>query len=263
MAKLAVVEDVPQGEPKLQRPRIVVALGKQGTGKTFFLRYYIERGAKDRKRPLKLVDADPHNSTLLKHYKGTFSPESSAIEDRRVYLEHAIRTLHLSTADGNPYDLLVDIGGGDLLVPKLARDVAFTETVEAIGIELITFYMIHPSPEGLEYFQTLDDAGFRPERLGLVFNGGLVHGDRKPARAFEAVLEAPLIRTLLERGAKPLFMPALANDTVEAIGDLHVPAFADALPKLDFFHQPRLKIWLAEKMEKEIAQYLIEWGWLV
>jgi hypothetical protein len=265
MAKLSIIEaDTPQISqvPQLH-PRIVTALGKQKAGKTYFLRYYVERGAKDRQRPLKLVDADPHNDTLRQHYKDAASPDSSGIEDRRISLERSIDEQLSAAADGRPYDALWDIGGGDLLVPKLARDVQFTDTIEDVGIDLIVFYMLSPSLSDLEYFQTLEDAGFRPKRLGLVFNAGLIQGDRKPDRAFDAMLDQPLVMTLIERGAKPLFMPALAADCVEAVEKTKSVTFHDAISKVGTWHKMRLRTWLDQKMEEEIAKPLGDLGWLI
>lgn len=261
MGKLAVVDA--EGVPATGRPRIVTALGKQRSGKTYFLRWYVERGAKHRARELRLIDADPHNDTLRQHYPGAVSPESSALEDRRISLETAIRDQREAASAGRPYDALIDVGGGDLLMGRLARDVRFTEAVEQIGLELIVFYMLSPSLSDLEYFQGLDDAGFVPKRLALVFNAGLIQGDRQPERAFDAMLEAPLVEKLVSQGATPLFMPALAADCVEAIEKSGARTFLEAIPKVGMWHEMRLQTWLGQKMETQIAKPLAELGWLI
>lgn len=259
MGKLAVVE----AAASEARPKFVTALGKQKSGKTYLLRWMVERGAKDRVRDLNLIDADPHNDTLRQHYPGAMSPESSALEDRRISLEAAIREQQEAAVSGRPYDALVDVGGGDLLMSRLARDVRFTDTMEQIGIDLIAFYMLSPSLSDLEYFQALEDAGFRPKRLGLVFNAGLIQGDRRPERAFDAMLDAPLVRKLVERGAKPLFMPALAADCVEAVERSGANTFHEAIPKVGMWHEMRLETWLKQSMEDQVAKPLSELGWLV
>lgn len=267
MAKLAVVEDAPQGEPKFQRPRLITALGKQKAGKTLFLQYYIERSAGGRQRPLKLVDADPHNDTLLQHYAEALSPDSSGLDDRRIFLEQVVRDQAAAMDKSNPHDVLVDIGGGDLLLSRLARDVRFTDTLDGIGIELIAFYMLSPFLSDLDYFQKLEESGFHPKRLALVFNAGLIPGDRRPDRAFDAMMSAPLILKLLNRGAQVLFMPSLASDCVEAVERIRtehgVVTFRDTLSLLDVWHRSRLETWLDQKMETQVAKHLIDWGWLV
>jgi hypothetical protein len=259
MAKLALASDQDVGQ--VRRPRIITALGKQRSGKSMFIRYYIERGASDRYRPLKMVDADPHNDTLHQHYPEAFTPGSTGIEDRRISLEQCIRQQMAETA--SPYDAIWDLGGGDLLMSRLAQDVQFTETVERIGIDLIVFYMLSPSLSDLEYFRSLEEAGFRPKRLGLVFNAGLIQGDRVPERAFDAMLADPLIKTLGERGARPMFMPALASDCVEAVEGTKSHTYRAAITQVGMWHEMRLTTWLDDKMEKNIANPLLDLGWLV
>jgi hypothetical protein len=250
-------------ENPVSRARLVTALGKQRSGKTYLLRWFIERSANARRRPMKLIDADPHNDTLRRHYTDAVTPGSSALEDRRISLQTAIREQHAAASAGTPYDALWDIGGGDLLMARLAREVRFSQTVDQIGIDLIVFYMLSPSLSDLEYFQMLEDAGFRPKNLCLIFNAGLIQGDRRPDRAFDAVLAAPLVKALTDRGARALFMPALASDTVEAIEATGASTFRDALQKLDIWDQMRVQTWLDEAMETEIAKPLAEWGWLL
>lgn len=260
VAKLATIST----EPDVRRPRMITALGKQTRGKSLLLRYLIERSATSRSRPLRVIDADPHNQTLDRHFDGALMPGSTALEDRRVFLEQAIRDQRNAARDGVSYDVVADVGGGDLLLCKLAREIRFTETVDRSGIDLIAFYVIGPSIGDLEYFQSLTDAGFLPKHLALVFNAGLVSGDRSPDKAFDQILRAPLIHDLMSRGAIPLFMPALTSDCVEAIEKSGARTFREALPKLeDLMHEMRLETWLDQAMERQIAQRLVELGWLV
>lgn len=248
-----------------RRPRIITALGKQTRGKSLLLRWLIERGAATRSRPLTILDADPHNQTLARHFDGVVTPGSTALEDRRVFLEQSIRDQRDAARAGTPYDVVADVGGGDLLLSRLAHEIRFTETVDRSGIDLTAFYLLGTNIGDLEYFQSLDDAGFHPKHLALVFNAGLVSGDRSPERAFDMMLKAPLVHKLIEqRGAIPLFMPALTSDCVEAIEKSGARTFREALPKLeDLMHEMRLETWLDQAMEKQIAQRLVELGWLV
>jgi hypothetical protein len=108
----------------------------------------------------------------------------------------------------------------------------------------------------------LEEKGFRPRRHALIFNTGLIQGDRKPDRAFDAMFKAPLIEKLVSRGAAPLFMPSLPADCVEAIEKTGSPTFVGALPNLDIWHQMYLETWL-QKMNEEIAKPLMDLGWLV
>jgi hypothetical protein len=259
MAKLAVVENDPGA---VARPRIITALGKQGGGKTLLLRYLIERGVAVRSRPLKLLDADPHNGTLRQHYADAETPGSSSTEDRRVSLEQAVRNQHAAARDGSLYDALWDIGGGDLLMARLARRAHFTETLERVGVDLIVFYLLSPEMSDLEYFQGLEDAGFKPRNLALVFNAGRIQGDRRADRAFDATMKSALVHKLVERGARPLFMPALESDCMKAADETKESTFRAALSKLDMWHEIYLRSWLDEAMEEQIAKPLIEWGWL-
>lgn len=261
MPRLAVIDGA-HDVATISRPRIITALGKQTAGKTHFLRWYVERSTNLRTRPLKLIDADPHNSTLAHHFEDAAVTGSAATEDRRITLEGAMRAQLAAAKSGDTYDALWDIGGGDLLMPRLAREVRFSETVEMIGIELVVFYVLGPSVSDLTYFDQLEEAGFRPKNLGLIFNAKLISGERKANLAFEAMLDAPLVKALVGRGARPLFMPALAADCVEAIEQSGAKTFREALPLLDMWHQIRLQHWLDEAMETQLAKPLIDCGWL-
>jgi hypothetical protein len=256
---------VTQGDAQVDvRPRIVVPLGKQRSGKTTLLRWMIERGAVRRTRPLKLMDADPHNDTLRQHYPEAESPGSTGIDDRRVSLENAIRVQRQSAREGNPYDTYWDVGGGDLLMSRLAHEIAFTSAVDRAGLDLIAYYVLTPSLSDLDYFKALDAAGFRPQRLGLICNAGAVNGDRSPAKAFEPLLSDPFVVALMEHGAIPLFMPALAADAFEAIRQSGAKTFRDALVKMDdFMHETRLGDWLDVAMEEGIGKRLDALGWFV
>jgi hypothetical protein len=245
-------------KPVPRRPRIVTALGKQTSGKTLFLRWYVERAG----RPMTLIDADPHNSTLSEHYPSATVVGSTGIEDRRIFLEDAIRHQLRADQEGISYDALWDVGGGDLLMARLARDVHFTDTLDKLGIDLTVFYVLSPSLSDLDYFQSLDDASFLPRRLGLIFNAGRIPGDRKASAAFDGMLQHPFIEKLIGRGAKPLFMPALAADCMEAVEKSEAKTFRDAIGKLDMWHEMRLTTWLDDRMEKALAKPLIELGWL-
>jgi hypothetical protein len=231
---------VTQGDAQVDvRPRIVVPLGKQRSGKTTLLRWMIERGAVRRTRPLKLMDADPHN-------------------------ENAIRVQRQSAREGNPYDTYWDVGGGDLLMSRLAHEIAFTSAVDRAGLDLIAYYVLTPSLSDLDYFKALDAAGFRPQRLGLICNAGAVNGDRSPAKAFEPLLSDPFVVALMEHGAIPLFMPALAADAFEAVRQSGAKTFRDALAKMDdFMHETRLGDWLDVAMEEGIGKRLDALGWFV
>lgn len=233
------------------------------THNTMLIRWLAERGAADRPRPMRLLDADPHNQTLSRYLPGTLSPDSVSLEDRRVWIEQQIREQRNAIRAGAPFDAILDLGGGDLLLQRLAYEVRFTETVDKAGIDLTAFYMLGPSLDDLEYFQSLDDAGFAPRRLGLVFNAALVPAGRDPALAFDSMTKAPLIELLVKRGAVPFFMPALAAECVEAVEKSGARTFREAIPKLEMWDEMRLETWLNDSMEEQIAKPLAEMGWLV
>jgi hypothetical protein len=132
------------------------------------------------------------------------------------------------------------------------------------GLDLIAYYVLTPSLSDLDYFKALDAAGFRPQRLGLICNAGAVNGDRSPAKAFEPLLSDPFVVALMEHGAIPLFMPALAADAFEAVRQSGAKTFRDALAKMDdFMHETRLGDWLDVAMEEGIGKRLDALGWFV
>jgi len=234
-----------------RRPKLVVTLGRGSKGKSVLLRYVAETSA--RSRPLRIVDADPSNDSLSRFFPGeAVSPQSLDEEDRRVWLEKEFWDMI-----ERRYDMLLDVGGGDLLVKRLGAEVGLAQALEAEGIDLIAIHMLGPDLDDLHYLEDVETKGLlQPKHTVLMLNAGLVPPTSRPSAAFATVLESPIVKRVRAdetngRQVLLVVMPCLpCMRDIEAAG---LPNFASALTPqgrkmIGPFNVVRVRRWLNEEM---------------
>ena len=106
---------------------------------------------------------------------------------------------------------LVDLGGGDLLLKQLAREIGLVPFLERHDIRPVALHLIGPDRDDLAYLHDVEQDGlFAPTATVLVLNEALVPARRAIRTAFQdTVLKHPTFLTTLERGAKVVWMPRL------------------------------------------------------
>src|ERR1700680_1102801 len=100
----------------LQRvePRLFVPLGRGSRGKTFVLRWMIER-AQAAGRDVVVADLDRTNRTLSEFFEGVVSPPSADDRDALEFL-----SMLLERQIEERFSLAIDFGGGDLILKRMA-----------------------------------------------------------------------------------------------------------------------------------------------
>jgi hypothetical protein len=230
------------------RPRLVVALGRGRTGKSTFLRYVAETSS--RTRPLRILDADPNNQTLCKHFPDAERPDIVDGAERHGWVESQIERMVLAAAgEGDVHDALLDLGGGDRLMKRLGKEVGLVPALEEAGVDVTAVHMIGPHDADLTFLDEVETSGlFSPRRVLVILNGGLA-GDRSVAKAFGSVTTSPVLEKIgsAARGGRIMVMPPLACMSV--LEEKDAPSFAWCLTDegrraVGIFNAQRVRTWL-------------------
>ncbi|UZO94917.1 hypothetical protein [Roseomonas mucosa] len=200
---VAEAEPAAQAAASPDRGRLIVPLGRGARGKTWWTRWAVER-AQQAGRPVVLADADRTNATLSAYFGDVLAPPSADEADMRDWL-----TAFCERLIERRLAALVDLGGGDLLLKHLARE-GLAEFLDTNGAEAVAVHLIGPDRDDLAYLRDLEqDRLFAPRATVLVLNEALVPAGRSLEAAFAGVLEHPIFRAAVERGAVPVWMPRL------------------------------------------------------
>jgi hypothetical protein len=188
-----------------ERPKLIVPLGRGGRGKSFLLRWLIER-AQACGRDVIVADMDRTNASLSAFFEGVVSPLSADDRDVTEFL-----TSLLERQIEERFTAAVDFGGGDLVLKNIARENQLVPFLERYGIMPVAIHMIGPDKDDLSYLQSVE-AGelFAPSATILVLNESLCPPHRTPLAYFESTIRNnPIFVRVIERGARPVFMPRL------------------------------------------------------
>ena len=161
------------------RPKVVMAIGTGGTGKTTLLRWICEKAfERDDGMPLMLATVDPVNRELSQSTSiDTVSPQTA---DPAAWLERLLAKI-VETR----WNAAIDFGGGDTSLPKLVTEIPDLLTVmEEAAIAPVAIYLLSPRVDDLTPLSEMQAAGFQPEATALVLNEGRVDTSREPVREF-------------------------------------------------------------------------------
>ena len=186
-------------------PLFVVPLGRGARGKTWWVRWAVGR-ALARGREAVIADADRTNAILSAYFDGVLTPPSADEADMRDWFAALVER---QIADR--FTALVDLGGGDLLLKQLAREIGLVPFLERHGVRPVALHLIGPDRDDLAYLHDVEQDGlFAPAATILVLNEALVPARRAIKTAFQAtILEHPTFLATLKRGAKVVWMPRL------------------------------------------------------
>ena len=188
------------------QPLCVVPLGRGTRGKTWWVRWAVGR-ALAQGRELVIADADRTNATLSAFFDRVVTPPSADETDMRdwfaAFIERQIT---------DRFTALIDLGGGDLILKQLAREIGLAGFLERYGISPVAVHLLGPDLDDLAYLRDLEqDALFAPAATILVLNEALVARGRSEKTAFQStILDHPVFLKALDRGAKVVWMPRLA-----------------------------------------------------
>lgn len=245
---------------KSRLPVLIVAVGRGRVGKTTFLNIvgqrFRERGAR-----LDVWNIDPHGETgsIDAFFPDVRRPDYPGIDDRRGWLERSIEEQSASRRD-----VLLDVGGGDLVLQKMLDDLDLSSVAETMGVRVVIAQLVGPIVADIDHFDpTIVGNGINVEML-FVMNAGLIRGDTSPMKAFEPVFSSPVIAAARAKGAAVVTLPQLRcldavlerGLTFREAAERKTPA---GVTPLSIFDVTRVYKWWTEGLDTTFARIPAEW----
>ena len=187
------------------RPKLILLLGRGSRGKSMLARWMLGR-ADDAGREALAGDGDRTNQTLARSYRHTVSPPSADEAEVRGWVASLIEAQLRDR-----FNLVLDMGGGDLTVKALAREMELLPWLTSLGIDLVPIHVMGASGDDVAYLQSVEEGGLLASPCtALVLNEGVVPVGRSPHAAFSETVEAhPIFAATVGRGARIVSMPRL------------------------------------------------------
>lgn len=187
------------------RPKLILLLGRGSRGKTLLARWMLGR-AEDAGRETLAGDGDRTNQTLSRFYRLTTSPPSADDAEVRGWVASLVEA-----QISGQFNLVLDMGGGDLTLKALAREMELLAWLTSLGIDLVPIHLIGPSSDDVAYLQSVEEGDLLASPCtALVLNEGVVPVGRSPHAAFsESVEMHPIFAATVGRGARIVSMPRL------------------------------------------------------
>lgn len=188
-----------------RRPKLVLLLGRGSRGKTMLSRWMIDRAENAGRHPLP-ADGDRTNQTLARYHARAVSPPSADDADVRGWVAGIVEGLLL-----HRHDTVLDLGGGDLTLKSLAREMDLLAWLTSLAVEVVPVHVLGPSLDDVAYLQSVEEGGLlaSPTTI-LVLNEGVVPVGRTPHAAFsETVQTHAVFASTIARGARLVSMPRL------------------------------------------------------
>jgi hypothetical protein len=227
--KVETVEmERPVQEVRETAPKLIVMLGRGKNGKSTVIRWLAEQAFIHGRAPV-IADADRTNATLSAFFDGVTRPEYPDNDGVTDWLNALLEDQIAAKIEGKPFSVLLDLGGGDLVLKEHALKLDLVSLCEQHGIEPIAVHLIGDDLDDLAYLRDIEQSGaFKPRKTLLVLNEGVM---RSGSRGFESIKSSPIFTAALDRGAKSVLMPRLEN--MKKVNDLRLLFSAAASMKTE------------------------------
>ena len=237
-------------------PILMIVVGRQRVGKTSFLnttaQFLRAHGAE-----FQIWDADTMNTTynMSIFHEDARQPRSRDPEDIKAWLEE--KFIEQVT---ERFDAMLDIGGGDTPLARLAQDLPIVATLESEGVRVVLVHVIGPELADLDYLERFaEDELLAPDATLIVMNSGLVLSGRSNEVAFSQILEQPAIAAAVKSGARIATMPRLICMSEVTDRGLMFEDAMNGLSKpggtsLSLFNKVRVRQW----WERELPELFFE-----
>jgi hypothetical protein len=234
-------------------PVLVVGLGRGGSGKSTMLAELVWR-AQSQGRDVIVADGDPRSQTLAGLFPEATVPASEELPDIKEFLADLLNRMVKEKRSA-----VLDLGGGDRALLEFGRDLRLVEFCERRGIAPLALYCLGPEREDLSHVMTIYDGGhFKPKRMLLILNEGVIRAGQHVAGAFEATLSDPRLAKLVKDGAPPILLTRLASmaKVKGATGGFYAELGSGSLDPVEDF---MLEDWLANLESKRHAAGVTGW----
>jgi hypothetical protein len=185
------------------KPRLVFVAGLGKAGKTTLCRWIGER-TRQRENAV-LASVDPVNRELGLFFPETFRPETRDPGGIARWLADFVASAVKKKATA-----VVDLGGGDASFAKLfAETPGLAGQIEAEGVALVSLYVLSGRSIELTVLNDMERHGFQPPCTAVVLNHAVLNIGETHEAAFRRTTSHRAYRTIIGRGAIPIWMPHL------------------------------------------------------
>ena len=214
-AGTVVPEEVPLSTA-VTNPVLAIRRGRGRLGGSLFLDLLIQR-ARHAGRRVRPLDGDLRSRTLAMLYPavdaknqpiqdGASSPKSEELPDMKEWMLEQLDEMAESRVSR-----VLDLGGGERVIPEFVRDLSLTTYCRDLGITLLSIYMLGPDVEDFRHVTELVRSGdMDAERTLLVMNEGVIRQGQTAVGAFDTILRHPDMQVLMEGGASSIFLKRLS-----------------------------------------------------
>lgn len=197
--------DRPLGVDLSGRRKVLFFIGRGRVGKTHLLRWAAETAAA-RGGDFIVSAADPTNRALVNYLDDVAQPPTTDPVEVRDWLLSL-----LQHAMSQNTSLMIDLGGGDTSLTELLRVLPnLTELMEEGGLEPVALHLVGTDAHDLHALATTEQMGFRPKATAIVLNEVYARGGQR--YRFDDVTSHPVYQAAINRGAVPIWMPALIEE---------------------------------------------------
>src|ERR1700744_5207634 len=162
----------------ITEPKFIVPLGRGSRGTSWWARWAVERG-QSQGRAVVVAYADRPTPPLSNYFEGVTAPPSADDRDVREWL-----AAFVEAQIEQRFTALLDLGGGDLILKRIAREMSLVDFLGQHGIRPIAVHLLGPDADDLAYLRDVEtDNLFAPEATVLIFNEALVPSHRTPRAA--------------------------------------------------------------------------------
>jgi hypothetical protein len=206
MAKITATENVMEagGAAAVQRkPVLMVSFGRGDAGKSTTSMLFAWR-ALDRGRDVLVADFDAQSKTVRSFFPDAVVPGSDELPDVKSEFAKLLNRV------GKGQSAIVDFGGGDQFMREFGKDLEVVQFCAKRGIDPVAVFVLSPDAENLRHCVSVFESGhFRPERMVIVLNEGVIREGKTVRGAFEATMRDPGFQAMVKAGAKPLLLNRL------------------------------------------------------
>lgn len=190
------------GQAAVTSPVLLIGLGRGGSGKSTLLAEAVYR-AKAQGRDVISADFDAHRSaTLTTMFPDAFKPVSEEMPDVK---DGIINLLNLMVEQKR--SAVVDFGGGDRSLLDFDRDMDLVKFCKRRGIDPVALFVLGPDNEDLMHCLKIYEAGFfRPKKMVIALNEGVVKEGKTVAGAFNATMEDAAFRAMCAESDAKVFL---------------------------------------------------------
>ena len=241
--------DRPPGVDLSGRRKVLFFIGRGRVGKTHLLRWAAETAA-ERGGDFIVSAADPTNRALVNYLDDVAQPPTTDPVEVRDWLLSL-----LQHAMSQNTSLMIDLGGGDTSLTELLRVLPnLTELMEEGGLEPVALHLVGTDAHDLHALATTEQMGFRPKATAIVLNEVYARGGQR--YRFDDVTSHPVYQAAINRGAVPIWMPALIEEVARYCAR-DGGQFLE-LPRSKPFFAQALKNWLGA-MSAEFSSIATWW----